>query len=513
MNTLTISKPLPPIIDDVVPDDDDMPPLAGERPHAEPETAVEELPATPFPMHCLPGVAGDMAREIGRVTTAQNETLAAASVLAILSASIGAGIRASTGGERYVRANLYVKLIAESGTGKGENFKLAAQPFEACEIEAIERFDRYERPGLDAKLHVAELRAKKLSADAAKMPNVADREAATEEYARAEAEMVKIRQQIESAPKWKVADVTKEALAMILQRQPGEAVASLSSEARGILSIVKGKYSKQGGDEDLYCSAYSGDSVTVDRVGRPRVTLKEPCLAILWMIQPDAARMALAEDSFTDSGLLPRFLICDPKAEPQERFSPPDPIPVATKEKWATLIRSLAWGYRILGGDPMTVNVSHEATEILHEYERENIRRRCSKGDLRDLAPYVSRWTENAWKIAIVLHCAKHGGQAHSAVLEEASACNAVEIMRWFSDRQLEVLQVGRREKHQKRVLALLAVLAEAKGEISIRDLRRTHGFEEEEVRQLNTLFPKRFTIEKRQGAKGRSSTMVTQIR
>ena len=50
----------------------------------------EEL--TPFPTHCLPGAAGDMAREIGRVTTAQNEPLAAASVIAILSAAIGAGI-------------------------------------------------------------------------------------------------------------------------------------------------------------------------------------------------------------------------------------------------------------------------------------------------------------------------------------------------------------------------------------------------------------------------------------
>lgn len=513
MNTLTISKALSPIIDDVDPEDNDPMPLAGERPSAEPEAEVEESPATPFPMHCLPGIAGDMAREIGRVTTAQNETLAAASVLAIISASIGAGIRASTGGERHVRPNIYMLLIAESGTGKGENYKLAAQPFEACEIEAIERFDRYERPGLAAKLHVAEARAKKLSAEAAKMPNVADREAATEEYAKAEAEIVKIRQQIESAPKWKVGDVTKEALAIILQGQPGEAAASLSSEARGILSIVKGKYSKQGGDEDLYCSAYSGDSITVDRVGRPRVTLKEPCLTILWMIQPDAARMALAEDSFTDSGLLPRFLICDPKAEPQERLTPPDPIPVATKDAWAQLIRSLALGYRILGGDPLTVGVSVDATEILHEYERENIRRRCRDGDLRDLAPYVSRWTENAWKIALVLHCAKHGGQAHSSEMEEVTACNAVEVMRWFSDRQLEVLQVGRREKLQKRVLAVLAVLAEAKGEISIRDLRRTHGFEEEEIRQLNTLFPKRFNIQKRQPPRGRSSLMVTRSR
>jgi hypothetical protein len=106
----------------------------------------------------------------------------------------------------------------------------------------------------------------------------------------------------------------------------------------------------------------------------------------------------------------------------------------------------------------------------MNEYERENVRRRRRNGDLCDLASYVARWSENAWRIALVLHCAKHGTTAHTEELATPTAIDAVELMRWFSERQLEILHQGRREKHQKRLSALLAVLAEARGQITVQN-------------------------------------------
>ena len=467
----------------------------------------EEL--TPFPTHCLPGAAGDMAREIGRVTTAQNEPLAAASVIAILSAAIGAGIEVSTGGERWTRGNLFTLAIAESGTGKGEAYKLAADPFEILEAEEIEDFDMHTKPGLLAELSVADKRAKSLCNQAAKETDSHARIGSLMEYRRAEEERADIQRRIDAAPRWKVADVTREALAVVLAGQPGEAVASLSSEARGIFSIVKGRYGKEGGDEDLYCSAYSGDSINIDRVGRPRITLRRPCLSILWMVQPDAARKAFNEESFTDSGLLPRFLIFDPKAEPQERYEQPSPIPVSIKNGWAMLIRSLATTYRMNGDNPQAVRVSKDATNALTDYERENVRRRRRNGDLIDLAPFVARWTENAWKIALVLHAAQHGGTSHEVTLDATTAGNALEVMRWFADRQLETLSAGRRDKLKKRLMALMAAMTAANGEITFRDLKRTHSFEEAEIRKLQAAFPKAFKIEERRSGAIRNSYVV----
>lgn len=471
---------------------------------------VKEDTPEPFPMECLPGAAGDMAREIARVTTSQSEPLAAAAVLGILSASIGAGIEVSTGGERRTRGNLFTLAIADSGTGKGEAYKLAADPFEALEAEEIESFEMHTKPRLLAELNVATARANKLCKDAAKESDRHAKQGTLAEYQTAEEEKADLQRQIESAPRWKVADATKEALAIVMQGQPGEAAASLSSEARGIFSIVKGRYSKEGGDEDFYCSGYSGDSLTVDRAGRPRVTLRRPCLSILWMIQPDAARKAFDDDSMTESGLLPRFLIFDPKAEPQERDTQPAPIPPAIKAAWAALIGELVDSYRRQGNDSRTATASREALAVLADYERENVRRRRHSGDLRDLAPYVARWTENAWRLAVVLHSARHGGKGHAAELDERTARDAVKVMRWFSDRQLETLSAGRWEKLRKRLLALLAVLAEENGEISLRVLRRSHSFEEEEIRQLQATFPKSFRIARRKPETGRPSEVVT---
>ena len=469
----------------------------------------DEQDELPFPMHCLPGIAGEMARQIARVTTAQNEPLAAASCLGIISAAIGAGIEIRTGGERRTRGNLYALAIAASGTGKGEAFSLAADPFEQLEARAIATFEEQTRPHLTASLQVADSRAKRLVAAAAKETDRHARIGAEMECRQAMTEKEDLQRALEAAPAWKVADVTKEKLAVIMAGQLGEAVASLSSEARGIFSIVKGKYSSEGGDEDFYCSAYSGDSVTVDRVGRPRVTLRRPCLSILWMIQPDAARKAFADASLTESGLLPRFLTFDPKAEPQVRDAPPAPIPQECKEGWANLIGALVDTYRLRGNEPRVASVTPEATALLAEYERENIRRRQSTGDLTDLAAYVARWAENAWRLAVVLHAARHGAAAHEAALDRETAGAAVELMRWFSTKQVQVLAAGRRENLKTRLLALLALLAEANGGISFRELHRSHGIDKAQVQQLAAVFPQKLTIEKRQAEMGRPSWIV----
>ena len=463
----------------------------------------------PFPMHCLPGIAGEMARQIARVTTAQNEPLAAASCLGIISAAIGAGIEVRTGGERRTRGNLYTLPIAASGTGKGEAFTLAADPFEQLEAQAIATFEEQTRPHLESSLHIAELRSKKLANAAAKETDTHARFVTEEEHREAMENQADLQRRLEAAPRWRVADITKEKLAVVMSGQPGEAIASMSSEARGIFSIVKGKYSAEGGDEDFYCSAYSGDSVTVDRQSRPRVTLRRPCLSILWMVQPDAARKAFADASLTESGLLPRFLTFDPKAEPQVRDAPPAPIPQECKEGWASLIGELVESYRLRGDEPRVASVTPDASALLAEYERENIRRRQSKGDLPDLAAYVARWAENAWRLAVVLHAARHGAAAHEAALDRETAAAAVEVMRWFSAMQLQVLAAGRRENLKSRLLALLALLAEAGGGISFRELRRSHGFDEAQVRQLQAVFPQKLTIEKRQAEMGRPSWIV----
>lgn len=469
----------------------------------------DDAPAPPFPLHCLPPVAEKMAREMVRVTTAQNEPLAAAAILGTLSASIGAGLELPTGGGRTVRGNLFLLVVAESGTGKGENFTLSAAPFLDAEGEAVKAWEILEKPGIASELAVAEKRAKRFCEVAAKTMDAANAEDALNEFKTATSRAAELARKLESSPRYRVADATKEALAVAMQGQPGEAVASMSSEARGIFSIVKGRYGKEGGDEDFYCSGYSGDTLTVDRIGRQRVTLHRPCLSILWMVQPDAARTALADPSLMESGMIPRFLMFDPKAEPKERFEHPEPIAPVILSAWSDLIRALVRAYRNNGNEPAAVNPSAEATAALDEFERETVRRRQRAGDLADVAAFVSRWAENACRLALVLHSARHGIKAHTKPLESDTARDAIEILRWFAARQLELLHRGRMENWRKDLLALLALLAKANGKITFRKLRRSHSLEDKKIRDIHSFFPHAFNIVRCETG-GRPSWAVT---
>jgi hypothetical protein len=464
---------------------------------------------TSFPVESLPPVARAITEEIARISTSGNLPLASLCVIGIASASLGGGITLSSGGGRQTKGNLYILGIAESGAVKGESFNLAAAPFHAAGGDALRRFDEETKRPLDSELQLLDRQAKSLANKAAnKEAEEADR--LRQEFQVLQSRINNIKARLAAVPKYSVADATKEALGIAMLHQPHNAIASLSSEARGIFSIVKGRYGKEGGDEDLYCSAYSGDTLIVDRVNRDRVYLPHPCLTLLWLVQPGAAQEALGDEKLRDSGFLARCLIVDVKAEPRLRDAPPVPIVASISLAWAKTIAGLITTYRNNQGDAFCVQPDDEAVRVLHSYEQENIRRRTREGDLSDMAPFVARWGENAYRLALVFHALEHGSEAHTRMLSPSTAESAVTVMRWFSERQLEALAVTRTAHNDKRVLSLLAVLAQHGGKITLRNLGRSHGFDENEIRRLHQLHPSRFTITEEKPTTGRPSVVVT---
>lgn len=378
---------------------------------AEPDDLQDVESDTSFPLSDLPPIAVNMVLEIARVSTSGNVPLAAMSVIGVGAASLGGGIQLASGGGRLTKGNLYILGIAESGAGKGESFNLAAEPFYAAERDALRSFEIETSRSLNSDLQLAEKRSKSIAQKAASKSGE-EAEALQKEFRQVRDQVSEIEKKLASAPKYSVADVTKEALGIAMVHQPHNAIASLSSEARGILSIIKGRYGKEGGDEDLYCSAYSGDPITVDRVNRDRVHLPHPCLSLLWFVQPGAAQDALGDDKLRDSGFFARCLIVDPKAEPKVRDMPPSPVCPFAKKRWSGAVTDLLSAYRNNPGEPKTVRPDESAVKILYGYEQENVIRRRNNGDLADIASFVARWSENAWRLALVFHALEHGKEA-----------------------------------------------------------------------------------------------------
>jgi Protein of unknown function (DUF3987) len=146
------------------------------------------------------------------------------------------------------------------------------------------------------------------------------------------------------------------------------------------------------------------------------------------------------------------------------------------------------------------------------EYTNELVDVRNPGGALFDLATYVSRWAELAWRLALVLHAGLHGSKALQETISTKTASDAIRLMRWFSCQQLQLLSVRREEKKLERLTELISMLSTKPDSTStMRDMERRHGFTTEEIMALAKEYPdKIFTNVIKPAGPGRPSFKVS---
>ena len=459
----------------------------------------------PFPLHCLPLAVQAMAEAVC-ATVRVPASLAGPVALGILSGCVGAGLEVESGPSRTSRPNLYLLVSAASGSGKSEAMRLLATPLLAREQAAVEVHRRAALPNVLADVEMLEAEIGTLKKAAAKLDR-ADAEARTRlrihigenKAARATAEAAM------QPPVLVVENVTTEKLAVMLS-QRGETLFSLSGDAGSIVNNLLGRYLKEGTDESLYLKSWTGEGERVDRQGRESVTLHRPCLAVLWLTQPDKVERLLSKPALTDGGLLPRFLLCHSGCEPQEMTEDGDGasgVPAEVSAAWEELVGGLLDAYRLRVAPAAVVRPTDAAAALFREHFNASVRR-YHAGELRDVNAFRARWTEQGWRIALCLHASLHLADADKRELAEDTARRALEIADWFTRQQLAILANGRAEQTQIRLESLCAKLASHGGVATLRDLRGRNGFDEVEVRSLAVAFPTRIKVETRVGgAKG----------
>jgi 5S rRNA maturation endonuclease (ribonuclease M5) len=456
----------------------------------------EESPQDePFPLDCLPAAAGDMARQVASSALVP-EVLAGLNVIGLLSAAIGAGLEVNSGGDRRTRANLFVMPVAASGTGKGQSFGAIAEPFLQREAERLAEWQRVDRPQARADKAVAEARMARLTTDAKKPLTPEEKASLLSELAEVHGDIDRAERRMHE-PVWTTEQATKEAIESLFAISTRETLASLSAEARGAVDVLMGRY-REATDEGIFLAGYSGDPVKIHRKGSPPVMLAHPCLTVLWMLQPDKLRELLESAAMSESGMMPRFLIADTKAEPQEEPDERHCIPATVKSAWAELIHTLLDEYHEPDAKARVVQPEREATAMLRDFTNEIVKRRKRGGDLEDVSIYAARWAENAWRLALVLHAAEHAEDAWRENLSVATAGEALTLMRWFAAQQLRLLASGREDKLAKRLEKLREVLALKPDKLcNLSELERRHAFSAAEVQKLAAQFPAVLVIEK----------------
>jgi len=204
---------------------------------------------------------------------------------------------------------------AESGSGKSETFRHAAKPFFAIEREMVERWEAEVLPSFQAEKEMLESEIGKLKKDASKGKTGMEREEIKNEMQAKKKALADVDAML-IAPALCCEDVTTEKLAVMLGHNQ-EQLASLSPDAGSIVNNLLGRYSKlDRTDEGIYLKAFSGDNCRVDRQGREPVLLQRPCLAALWLVQPDKIETLLGKSELTDGGMIPRLLVCHTRAMP-----------------------------------------------------------------------------------------------------------------------------------------------------------------------------------------------------
>jgi hypothetical protein len=438
-------------------------PGSGENPSDEGEEKI-----LPFPLQHLPPAARAMAEAIAR-TERTPETLAGCCVLGFLSASIGAGLQVTSGPNRVTRGNLYIMASAESGSGKSETFRHAAKPLFAYERDLIEHWKAEVLPGLQADADLLESEIAKLKKDAFKGKSGVEREEIRDALQAKKKALAEGNARL-NAPALCCEDVTSEKLAVMLAHNQ-EQLASLSPDAGSIVNNLLGRYNKlDRTDEGIYLKAFSGDNCRVDRQGREPVLLQRPCLAALWLVQPDKLETLLGKTELTDGGMIPRLLVCHTRAMPRPIVDGVDGIPEDTANAWAMLVGKLIQTFRMADA-PTTIEPTPEARQMMKEHHNRIVERR--NGELRDVTTYAARWNEQAWRIAVCLHAGLHGEHAGGRMLAADTAASAIALADWFAGEQLRILARGRHAARRAKLDEVLALLADNPKGVTARDVHR----------------------------------------
>ncbi|MGJ8624233.1 MAG: DUF3987 domain-containing protein [Yoonia sp.] len=116
-------------------------------------------------------------------------------------------------------------------------------------------------------------------------------------------------------PRFAIADATVERLAVIAAEQPRGTLLTRDELAGWLQGMTR--YAGGGSDRPFWLEAYGGRGHTVERMGRPPVSVERLSIGVTGGIQPDRLRTLLLKSD--DDGLLARFLPVWPDPAPIKR--------------------------------------------------------------------------------------------------------------------------------------------------------------------------------------------------
>jgi hypothetical protein len=447
----------------------------------------------PFPTEALSNVQQAIVAETAAVHQI-DQALPGMAAVATIAGTIGKGhvVHGAVNG-KDTPLNLYVLAGAPKSYGKGAASSIT-RPLIDASTELAENFRQNIRPDLIAEQRTLEARHKVIVQMLAKDGTGAgDPMTATEKHDRKdELTMMQKRMDdiavlVKQLPSFWIGSATTPALVDCLIRND-ETIFSYSPEAGELVRVALGKFTKNdAADFDLLLSGYTVEPYRETRVGRGD-NLLTPCISTLWFCQPFLLRELAGNDEAAERGLTARALsfVCE-HADIPEDDGVHRQVSDQARDRWAALVKDIL---TTRPTEPTIIQCSTQAREIFRQFHNESVRLR--NGDFRDIQGELGRWRENAVRLAgglcVADHYAVHDGDGITLTADHAE--RGVKLARWACFSTLSMMQAGRESRRLTRAKSLVRLVSESGGKVTLRDLRRSHGYDTEEVNQLATAYP-----------------------
>jgi hypothetical protein len=350
---------------------------------------------------------------------------------------------------------LWTAMVGDSGTLKTPALKAALSPLWSIQDKARRRY---------VAAH-------------------ADYKQAHEQHAKAYAAWKKmtsgpppIEPQEPAAPRYVCSDVTTEALAVLLEKNP-RGILMFRDELAGWFKSYDSYRQGRGGDCEKWLEMFGANPLFIDRKGldKPTIYVPNAAVCITGGIQPAVLKRVLSGDNF-ENGLAARFLLVHP---------PP------VKRKWheAELDPSLAEAIQTLMNEllkltfdpsadqqhqPVSIGLDDEAKVRWIDFFNENAAEMERATDHR-LRAFLSKLEGYTARITLVLHCVESvNPQVFNMGRVQAHTVDAaVALAKWFSY-EVRRIYAGLSETELQRGRRELVELIVANGrEITCRDLQR----------------------------------------
>lgn len=348
-----------------------------------------------FPVNALPKCIADYVYAVAE-TTQTPVDMAATSSLAILSLCMQGKYDVQAKPDWTEPTNLFCLIIAEPSERKSAIVSLMSKVLDRYEIDyntrhsAIFEFSKMEKQSLESKKKSFETQYVKGKKTKEEMQELAQ-------------EIAEFKEKLPK--KLYVDNITSEKLTSVIANNEGK-MAILSSEA-GIFNIMAGMYNEKA-EIDVFLKAYSGDSIRVDRMGRPSELISHPALTMLLLIQPSVLVSIMKNSTFEGRGLTTRFLYSIPKSFIGKRRYKTDAIPKQIMDAYEDKIVELLKENEDLAFEQTTLLLTPEASDLLENYFDEN--EKAMVNENQEIKSWSGKLVGNVLRISAIIARASQKG-------------------------------------------------------------------------------------------------------